>query len=296
MDKKTVLIVGASGLLGSKLFNAFSKDENCLTFGTYFSNKAKNQVYLDITNEKSVKKIIEKYDPDCVICPAANPNVEYCEESPEETRKTNVLGIKNIIDNIKSKPNVKFVYFSSEYVFDGESGPYSEEDEPHPINEYGKQKLEVENIIKENLNNYLIIRTTVVYGWERKGKNFVIRVIKNLKNNKIMRVPSDQISSPTYANNMADAVKELVDKDRVGIYNLVGSDIMDRYEFAKNIADIFNLNYNLIIPVSTKELKQKAPRPLNAGLKIEKAKKELDTKLVGVKEGLELMKNEKWQQ
>lgn len=285
-----VFIVGASGFVGRIMFEYLSREHE--THGSFYSNPVKRLIHLDMTDLKVVKDILTSLKPDVIIHPAANPNVEYCEEHPKETWQVNVEGSRNIIETAR-EIGVKFVYFSSDYVFDGTNGPYSEDDVPNPINEYGLQKLAVEKLIKNYLEKYLIIRITVVYGWEPRGKNFVMGLIKNLKNGDFMKVPYDQIGSPTYANNMIQAVKELIEADKTGIYHVAGTDVMDRYTFAKNVAEIFELDENLLIPVTTNQLDQKAKRPLKAGMKVDKVQKDVSIRLMSVRDGLEDMKNTK---
>lgn len=285
-----VFIVGASGFVGRIMFEYLSREHE--THGSFYSNSVKRLIHLDMTDLKAVKDILTSLKPDVIIHPAANPNVEYCEEHPKETWQVNVEGSRNIIETAR-EIGVKFVYFSSDYVFDGTNGPYSEDDVPNPINEYGLQKHAVEKLIKNYLEKYLIIRITVVYGWEPRGKNFVMGLIKNLKNGDFMKVPYDQIGSPTYANNMIQAVKELIEADKTGIYHVAGTDVMDRYTFAKNVAEIFELDENLLIPVTTNQLNQKAKRPLKAGMKVDKVQKDVSIRLMSVRNGLEDMKNTK---
>ena len=220
-----VFIVGASGFVGRMMMEYLSKDHG--TYGSFYSNPTEGLIHLDMTDQRAVRDILTSLKPDVIIHPAANPNVEYCEEHPIETWQVNVEGSKNIIE-IAREIGAKFVYFSSDYVFDGTNGPYSEDDVPNPINEYGLQKLAVEKLIANSLDDYLIIRITVVYGWELHGKNFVMGLIKNLKNGEFMKIPCDQIGSPTYANNMVQAVKELIESDKTDIYHVAGTDVMDR--------------------------------------------------------------------
>ena len=285
-----VFIVGASGFIGRIMFEYLSREHE--TYGSFYSNPVEGLIHLDMTDLKAVKEILTSLKPDVIIHPAANPNVEYCEEHPMETWQVNVEGSKNIIETAR-EIGAKFVYFSSDYVFDGTNGPYSEDDVPNPINEYGLQKLAVEKLVANSLDNYLIIRITVVYGWERSGKNFVVGLINNLKKGRSMKVPCDQIGSPTYANNMVQAVKELIEADKTGIYHVAGTDVMDRYTFAKNVAGIFELDESLFVPVTTDQLSQKAKRPLNAGMKVDKVQKDVSSRLMSVKEGLEKMNNTK---
>lgn len=282
-----VFIVGASGFIGSILHDCFSREHE--VYGSFYSNPVEGLVRLDMRDRRTAGKIIASLRPDAIILPASNPNVEYCEEHPTETWQVNVKGSENLIESARDI-GAKFVFFSSDYVFDGTEGPYSEDDTPNPINEYGKQKLAVEKLIKGSLEDYLVVRVTVVYGWEKRGKNYVMRIIKNLKYGIPMKIPYDQIGSPTYANNMVHVVKELVESERTGIYHVAGNDLMDRYAFAKNVANVFELDDSFLIPVATDELGQKARRPLRAGLKITKVQKDVSIHLMGVKEGLKEMK------
>lgn len=284
-----ILIIGASGLVGSYLFNQFSSCETVR--GTSFPESEDSYSLLDIRDREALERQFTNFLPEVVLLSAAVSNVEYCEVHELESRKVNIEGTKNVIEEIK-KIKARFVFFSSEYVFDGTGGPYSEEDLPNPINEYGKQKLEAENMIKQGLDDFLIIRTTVVYGKEKAGKNFVAQLLHKLRQGKSMQVATDQISSPTYGNNLALAVRELIQKNKQGVYNIVGSKTMSRYDFALIVCKVFGLDDNLIQPVVTSRLGQRARRPLRAGLKIDKARKELETCLFSPEEGLLRMSEE----
>lgn len=290
MSASDVMVVGASGFIGSYLFEKF-KEEGLTVLGTYYSNPYNSLERLDMTNRDQVNKIVTKSTPDTILLPAANPNVEYCEEHKELTWNINVKGTENIV-KASERIGSKIVFFSSDYVFDGLSGPYSEEDIPNPINEYGRQKLGSEKIVS-TIDNSLILRITVVYGWERNGKNFVERLVRNLIEGNRVKVPIDQIGSPTYVKNIADATFELVDKNVTGLFHLTGKNLVDRCTFAREVAEVFGLNDGLIVPVPTKELGQKAKRPLNAGMKVDKIEKFIETKLLGYKEGLKRMKGER---
>lgn len=287
--KLRVLIVGASGFIGYHLFEEFSKHYQ--TAGTFYIHPANNFIHLDVKDKAEINEVLVSFSPDVIIYSAYNPNVEYCETHSEVTREVNVKGTSNIIEIVK-KIKTKFIFFSSDYIFDGKKGPYLEEDKPNPINVYGKQKLESEELIRERLKDYLIIRTTVVYGWERNGKNFIMQMIYTLRNGETMKVPEGQFGTPTYVKNLCIATKELMKKNKVGIYHVAGKDLIDRYNFARIAAKVFALDENLLIPVSSGEFREKVTIPINAGLKIEKAQNELETELLGVKEGLKLAKED----
>lgn len=282
---KKVLIIGASGFLGKELYKVFMVDKQYQTYGTCSKNKILDFEHLDITNSENVSDVFQKIKPNIVIITAALTNVEYCEVNEDEAYKINVSGIKNIA-KLCNMYGCKVIYVSTEYVFDGNNGPYDETYIESPINYYGRTKLQGEKIIQDEISDYLIARTTVVYGWDLKSKNFVMQFIKNLSENKTMKIPNDQISSPTYCPNLAEMIKESCDKNISGIFNMVGSDVIDRYKFALKAAEILSLNQKLLLPIETKTLGQIAKRPLNAGLKIDKASKMLHNKPMSVVEGL----------
>lgn len=287
MDK--VLIIGASGFLGKELYTTFKLDKNYDTSGTYSSCKGNDFEHMDITDLECVNYIFDKIKPQIVIVTAALTNVEYCETHKEETYKINVSGIKNILILCKQY-GCRVIYISTEYVFDGEHGPYSEEDKENPINNYGKDKLEAELLVKSQISEYLIVRTTVVYGWDLESKNFIMQLIQNLGNNNSMKVPIDQISSPTYCPNLAIMIKECVGRNITGKLNIVGNEIIDRYRFAVKAAEVLGLRKELIIPVKTDILGQVAKRPLNAGLKPDKALSLLDFKPTNIEDSLKEVK------
>ncbi|MFX1294024.1 MAG: SDR family oxidoreductase [Promethearchaeota archaeon] len=289
MNKK-VLIIGASGLVGYSLYEHFSKDYEVI--GTYNTHPFNNLIHLNLLNRKNLGKILKKSNPDIILLPAALSAVDYCEKNKDECWNHNVNGPDNLIRLIR-KSTKKLVYYSTDFIFDGENGPYIEEDVPNPLNNYGKAKFETELNIRTNLLNWLIIRTTVVYGWEHQGKNFIYRLIKTLREGSTIKVPKDQVGTPTLVDNLAEATKKLVDANKTGIYNVVGSELMDRYMFALTAAGVFDLNKSLIEAVTTSELNQLASRPLNGGLLINKLIKDIKIKMLAPKEGLEYLKRSK---
>jgi dTDP-4-dehydrorhamnose reductase len=178
-------------------------------------------------------------------------------------------------------------------VFNGENGPYQETDQPDPICVYGRQKLEVEQKISELLDDYLICRIAWVYGQEEQGKNFVLRVISTLKNNQIIRVPQDQIGSPTLANDIAEASCRLLEADAKGLFHTTGSDCMTRYQFALKVVEVFGLQTDTLVPVMTSEFNQAAPRPLKCGMRCDLLHQTLNWNLRGVVDGLTYLQETK---
>jgi len=282
---KKAVIIGASGLVGRNCFDFFSR-RGVMVVGTHLSDKQDKLIKLDLLDLNQVDSFLNENKFDIVVVPASNPSVEWCELNPKLAYELNVKATNHVVDICKEK-NSKMLFFSSEYIFDGKNGPYTENDAPNPISVYGSHKLEVERYIQENLTDYLILRTTVVFGNEKKRKNFAYKILDNLTKGSPVKVPIDQISSPTYAYSLAETAYLLLKNNSRGIFNLVGNDIISRYDFSRMIADVFSLNKDLLIPVKTNELNQKAKRPLKVGLINKKLCREINYNFLPIKKEVE---------
>ncbi len=281
-----LLIIGASGQVGGALMRLAPKDWEVA--GTYSGKPRPGLIHLDVSNRDEVFEVFEKIRPDVAILTAAFTNVDLCETEKERADAVNVNGPLNVCDACV-RYGSKMVYISTDYVFDGKNGPYREGDTPNPLGYYAWTKLEGERITAL-VQDHLIIRTTGVYSADPDSLNFVMQVIKRLKAGEAMRVPNDQYGSPTLADNLAEGISALIKMGKTGIYNISGSDFMDRYSFALLIADMFDLDKRLITPIDTPSLGQKAKRPLKAGLVVEKIEKETGVKMSGAREGLDFVK------
>lgn len=282
------LILGASGLLGSYVLRAARATRDTAA-GTYHSSVAPGLLPLDLLDPAGVVRLLAAERPDIVYLPAANPNVEWIERNPEAAYAINVAATKRAID-AALEVGAKVLFVSTEYVFDGADGPYDEAAEPHPICVYGAHKLEVERYLLGVSDRGLVTRTTVVYGREAKQKNFMYGVIGRLGRGETMRVPADQIGSPTYAGNAAEVMVALARGGRCGIYNVTGRDVIGRYDFAVRAAQVFGLDARLLEPVPTSSLGQAAARPLRAGMLVGKAERDTGMRLFGIDEGLRAFK------
>jgi len=278
-----MLIIGASGQIGFNLYQALAGSHQVT--GTYFSYPMPDMYRLDMTKPGLVKDFIAGLNPAIIFLPAAWPDVEACEKRPELCNKVNVDGTRNVL-KAGCQINSKVVFFSTDYLFDGAAGPYAETEPPNPLNRYGKAKNEAEKLIRQSACPHLIIRTSVVYGYEKQGKNFVVRLNGRLRRGEKVKVPADQFSTPTYVNNLCAIIKELVESGREGIYNIAGPELLNRYDFAVLAAEIFGLDRSLITPVATGVLGQQALRPLRGGLKVDKVRSVAVTPPMNVREGL----------
>lgn len=281
------LVVGGSGQVGEHLLRCL-RAVGQEVVGTCHEHPISGLYSLDLREKAAVAALVDRVRPEVIYLPAGLTNVDYCELYPALAYAINVLGTSYVV-HAANGVGARLVYFSSDYVFDGQNGPYRETDLANPISEYGRQKLLSEHYIALHSHDYLIVRTTGVYGWESQGKNFVQRLVHSLKEGKRVRVPHDQVGSPTYAPNLAEAVIELGTAESRGLLHVAGSKTVGRYDFALAAARAFDLDPDLIEPVSTQELGQAAPRPLRGGMWIEKAQGSLKTRLLDYLEGLEMM-------
>jgi len=291
-EKPIAIVVGASGLVGTALMDEFHPHYRVV--GTYCTRPAAGLIHLDLRDPAEVRSVLYDLRPEVVLCSAAQPNVELCEVEPEATRQINVIGLQNLL-TVTAGISAGLVYFSSEYVFDGLQGPYTEQDSCNPLNEYGIQKLECERMIAAQMDRFIIGRVSGVYDWEKNGKNFVARFIDTLRSSRTIEVPFDQVITPTFAPSLARAVRHLVEHSNWDLFHLSGPLPMPRIEFAHLIAETFGLDQSLIVPTPTSGLKLRATRPRSAGLKTDKAQSLLDFPVLGPGEGLKMMRSSREQ-
>ena len=300
-----LLVIGGSGLLGYKVAKMASNEHE--TFLTYNYRSIQIEgctaLKLDKCDRKAVFELLEKIKPDVVIDTAALHNVDYCETHPEEAWKVNVEGTRNVAEACK-KVGAKIIFISTDYVFDGTKGYYTEKDTPNPLSYYAKTKLEAEKIIQSLDINYIIARPSVIYGWNPnevsglksssgKSVNFVVWALQKLEKGEEIKAVTDQYSSPTLADNLAEALLVMASSEKQGIYHTAGKDCVNRYEFTLKIAEVFGLDKSLIKPVTSEIFKQIAKRPKKCCLDVSKAEKDFGIRFLTVEEGLKLMKNQK---
>jgi len=245
-------------------------------------------VKLDKCDRDKVHETVKKIKPDLVIDTAALHNVDYCETHREEAWKVNVEGTRNVVDACKVV-GAKMIFLSTDYVFDGKKRRYREEDQPNPLNYYAKTKLEAEKIVREARIPYVIARPSVIYGWNPselaglksssgKSLNFVLWALRKLRNHEEIRIVTDQYSSPTFADNLAECLLTAASSEKQGIYHTAGKSCLNRFEFALKIAETFELDKALIKPVTSEVFKQVAERPKRCCLDVSKAEQDFGVK------------------
>ncbi len=288
-----ILITGGTGMLGNALMRFASQKHEVV--GTYLKDLVEFGDYdlreLNITDRKKTIELVKGIAPETVIHTAAFTNVDACETEKETAYNVNVLGVQNVAFACK-EAKCRMIYISTDYVFDGEKGNYVETDKPNPVNYYAETKLLGEQMVKGSLpeKQFAIARINL-YGWNVLPKNDLVTWIidKNKKKEEITAF-TDWINSPFLADNCAEALVEMAKKGLLGIYHLVGDEAINRHDFALRVAEIFDLDPKFIKPGTSAELNLPAKRPKDISLRIDKAKKDLDTKLLNVGEGLKKMK------
>ncbi len=291
---RTVLITGANGLLGQKLCLHFSS--SCKVIATDLQPESfvsfPNLSYerLDVTDRRSLAFHVRFYKPSVIINAAAYTDVDGCEIHKDQARAVNVGGVKNLIKACREH-KFKLVHLSTDYVFDGKTGPYSEDHPPHPVNFYGQTKLESEKVIKESGIDFVIVRTNVLYGLGKNvKKNFLLWLLEKLSAGEKLNIVTDQLNNPTLADNLSECILEMVQRDLSGVLHVAGTEYLSRYDFAVKVADKFGYDTALVSPTTAESLSQKAKRPSRGGLKVEKARSLLKTKLLNVEQGLQQAK------
>jgi dTDP-4-dehydrorhamnose reductase len=287
-----VAVLGASGFVGSYVLKALRYSQ-VDSVGTFFQHPEVGLVRLDCGDRLALEGFGDWREFDSIILLSSQPNVEWCESHPEQSYVFNTLPMRHLAESMTAGPSSErpqVIFVSSDYVFDGQSGPYTEEDRPNPLSVYGRHKLEAEKLTLELQG--VVARITVVYGLEKNQKNFAERLIREVQNKRQVRVPKDQVGSPTYVEDVARALVELATRQVHGIYHVAGSDLISRYDFALKIAQVMQLDPMYIVPVQTAELGQKAKRPLQAGMISQKFENIAGWKLLGAEQGLTKMKEQ----
>jgi dTDP-4-dehydrorhamnose reductase len=259
------VVIGGSGQIGGWLL-WWLAERGHETVGTYNSVALPGLVHLDAADIAGSGAWLRAQRPDVIFYPAGFTWVDGCERDPGRAMAANLEQPLNLA-RVGAELGARFVYFSTDYVFDGQAGPYTEADLTHPLCVYGQSKLEAERALASELGDaHLTARTSWVFGPERQGKNFAYQLARALREGRTLLCPSDQVSSPSYGPDVARAAVLLAEVGCAGLIHLAGPEVLDRVQFARALAEGFGLDPTLIVGKTTQELAQQAPRPLHGGL------------------------------
>jgi dTDP-4-dehydrorhamnose reductase len=290
-----IFITGGTGLLGkASIENRSDHDEIVATYlGKYTMEDCEGIKYLqlDIRDLERSTRIFRDYKPEIVIHTASIGSPDYAEQHPEETKDVNVIGTQKIM-SICEQFGAKFIYISSNGIYDGEKAPYSEESNPEPINYYGEVKLQAETITKYAKIQHAIVRPILMYGWNHpfERSNIVAQTIEKLQKGEAMYVYDDVYANPLFNYSCAIAIWEIIKKEKYDVFNIAGAERVSIYELLEKVAEIFNLDGNLIKPVQQGFFHELVKRPKDTSFNNEKMERELGLKPLSLDKGLRLMK------
>lgn len=291
---KRVLITGANGLLGQELVGLLSRYPEYDVLATArdamarFEGGSCGYVHLDISNPQAVKEIFQDFTPTAVINCAAMTQVDDCEVERDGCWKVNAEAVE-ILARQCHQIGAHLVQVSTDFVFDGEDGPYREDARPNPLSFYGKSKQAGENAARgAGLEMWSVARTVLVYGTGHhlSRSNFALWVIDKLSNGESINVVTDQWRTPTYAADLASGIERIVRYGKSGIFHLSGRELLSVHGFAEIIAEVFDLDASLIHPTDSSKFTQPAPRPARSGFIILKAETELGYKPRPIRQAL----------
>lgn len=291
-----ILITGANGFLGyyltrqllDKKFRVIATGKgDCRLPFSADSNFSYEQ--MDFTDPYSVHDVFEKYKPAIVVHGGAMSKPDECEQDQWQAYLVNVEGTVTTLQNAAENKSF-FIYMSTDFIFDGEKGMYKEDDKANPINYYGKTKLEAEEAVKEYENDWAIVRTVMVYGKPILSRSNILSIVKEkLEKGEFYKVVDDQVRTPTYVEDLAAGIVQIIERKAKGVFHLSGKDVMTPYQMACRTADYLGLDKPLIQRVTAADFSQPAKRPALTGLNIDKARKELGFEPLSFEEGIKKM-------
>lgn len=291
-----ILITGSNGLLGQKLIKLLgNKPDIELLATSKGANRVSNQEgyqyqSLDITNQQKINAVFDAFKPDTVINTAAMTNVDACEDNKELCWDLNVNAVKYMIVAAE-KHNSHLIHLSTDFVFDGEAGPYKETDQPNPLSYYGKSKYEAEKLLQASNIKWAIARTIIVYGIAENmsRSNIVLWAKEALEKGNPLTIVDDQFRSPTLAEDLAMGCWLIAEKEAQGIYHISGKDLMSIIDLVYAVADFYGLDKSIISPIKSSLLNQAAKRPPKTGFILDKAINDLEYSPCSFKEGLAII-------
>ena len=249
-----VLIIGASGFIGRYVSRRLADAVGHTVFSTYHDRlpavDGASWHRLEITDGAQLAALFSLAQPEVVVHLAAMADVGTAERNPEVAVAVNATATETIASLCKLH-STRLIFVSTEYVFDGQNGPYREDDPPAPTTQYGRTKLQAEQAAAALESNWSVLRTSIVYGWPAPGRrNFVPWLVEHLSNGEAYHAPTNVYRSPVYVEHLVDGIERLVEVDDTGVHHVAGSDWVTMYEFAVIVADEFGLEPSLVIPVT----------------------------------------------
>ncbi len=287
MNMTRILITGASGLLGTTLIDAWAG--TCELYGAYCSHRLAHSgmrfIHMDLRDQQQVMQTVRETKPQ-VIIHAAGLLVDACEAQPDLARAINVEGTRHLA-TAAALHGARLIFISSDGVFDGEKGHYSEDDPPSPVNRYAAMKVEAEQIVSGAAADHVIVRTAF-YGWKVDGTTtFPTWIIENLSRGQRIGGLVDQYTSVMYAGDLTGVLRRFAESSTTGLFHVGSRERISKYDFAHKVADVFALPTELIDPITLDQLPSRtAKRPRDISLNVDKTQRALGITLPSIEEGL----------
>lgn len=295
-----VLVTGANGLLGQALVQRLSRFPEYDVLATALDDAPRlssgsfGYAPLDITDASAVHRIFQDFTPNVVVNCAALSDVGECAKRREDCWNVNAAAVETLADECR-KVGARLVQVSTDFVFDGEHGPYDESARPDPVNYYGRSKLAAENAVRASgLGSWAIVRTVLVYGTgeQLNRSNVVLWVADALSRGETIQVVNDQYRTPTYVGDLATGIERLLHYEKDGVYHISGRELVSVYDLAQTVADELDLDGSLIEPVPSDYFDEAPPRPPRTGFIILKAETELSYSPRSLNEGIQALGKE----
>lgn len=265
------LIIGASGFIGQYLVRELVNTSDYQVNGTYNSVvpdiEGCNWIQADLTDRQQLEEAFHQAQPELVVHLAAMADVGQCENEPDRATQVNVTGTRNVV-GLSAQHQARLVYVSTEYVFRGDQGHYSESDSPEPTTHYGRTKWEAEQEVAQHSYPWSIVRTSLVYGWHpRVGKaNLVSRVIDSLSNGRAAYGYTDMYRSPIHVEDLAAGIIKVMGEKYSGVSHIAGPEWVHMGEFVHAVAQVFQLDSSLVVQTEAPAEGANSSRPNLLGL------------------------------
>jgi dTDP-4-dehydrorhamnose reductase len=290
-----ITVTGANGLVGSRLCRLLVVEGHLVTAVARGERRIVGDFdYLscDLTDHEGAARALASACPEVIVHTASMTEVDACERDPDAAWAANVLAAAHVARQARAT-GAHLVHVSTDYVFDGQGGPYDEEARPNPSGVYARTKWLGEEAVRLLAGSWAIARTAVVYGYPPSQRpNFGSWLLGALRQGKPAPLFVDQYVSPSLALNVAELLAELAERRLPGVWNVAGAEVVNRMEFGEALADVFALDRRLLVPTTLAEAGMASPRPPRSGLRVDKALGALNARPLALRASLEQFRAE----